>query len=542
VKLRADGYCPGHHEPQQLIVVLDTSYSMHDLFYPGSSGPGALRRAKQILSALLGSIDPQAIEMGLVTFSGGAGMEVPLPGDLGMVRARIVTRRADGDTQMGRGVRLAHSELRGPRGNPDVKQTILIGSDGLFKDDPKPAIDAALADGIEVAALVLSTPGFDAAARANLEEVIGYPERIFIDPVPEAISGVIDNVTSYVPNLGLFETITIEDVVPANMHYIAGSAQPAAAFDAATRTLRWTLGPVAADDGVRLTYRLRPLEPGEWPTNETAGALYRDALGNEGELAFPVPSVLVLAPQTLPTVTPTPTLTPTVTPSVTPRPIYRVYLPFTERRPFCARKVVHIDVVLALDMSTSMYRRTSLGRTKHEAAIAAARLFVDQLQLVSDDTGPFDQVGIVGFNDRAWTATGLTRDRAEVDMALGGLLGEIREGTRLDLVFDEAQRELSSPRRRPENQPVLILLTDGLPNRVPIPDPPGGQEDTVLAAAKRAKDAGTEVYTIGLGQPGDIWDWLLQSAASEPSMYYYAPDGEDLARIYRRILVRLVCD
>ena len=38
--------------------------------------------------------------------------------------------------------------------------------------------------------------------------------------------------------------------------------------------------------------------------------------------------------------------------------------------------------------------------------------------------------------------------------------------------------------------------------------------DTVLAAAKRVKDAGTVVYTIGLGKPDDIMEWVLRAAAN----------------------------
>ncbi len=539
IALDVDGYCPGHHAPQQLIIVLDTSYSMHDLFYPDYPGPGALTRAQLILEALLSSIDPQTIEIGLITFSGGAGMEVPLPGDLGLVRSRVVTRRADGDTQLATGIRLARAELTGPRGNRDVKQSILLVSDGLFKDDPEFAVREAQADGIEVSALVLSTPGFDDAARAALEAVVGDPELIFVDPIPETVGDVIEEVSAYVPNLGLFETITIEDVLPSNMQYVSGSALPTADYDSGSRTLRWSLDQVTAAEGIRLRYRVKPEEPGQWPTNARADASYIDAWENEGQLAFPVPWVFVLAPDVV--VTPTP-IPPTPTATATRRPTLTIYLPLAERPPLCERKVIHTDVVLALDMSTSMYRLTSAGRTKHEAAIHAARMFMSFLDLKADDEGRYDQVALVGFNDRAWIQQGLTSDRAALDRALDGMLAEVREGTRLDLVFREAQKELDGVRRRSGNQPALILLTDGLPNRVPTPVPSGRQEDTVLQAAQRVKDLGTTVYTIGLGKPDDLWPKLLEAAASSPSMYYYAPDGEDLLDIYRRIFIRLVCD
>ncbi|MFN8421942.1 MAG: VWA domain-containing protein [Anaerolineae bacterium] len=81
----------------------------------------------------------------------------------------------------------------------------------------------------------------------------------------------------------------------------------------------------------------------------------------------------------------------------------------------------------------------------------------------------------------------------------------------------------------------MILLTDGLPNRVPTPYPSGRQEDTVLAAATALKAQGVRVFTIGLGEEDDVFKQLLRDAASTPSDFYFAPDGEDLEGIYERI-------
>ena len=76
---------------------------------------------------------------------------------------------------------------------------------------------------------------------------------------------------------------------------------------------------------------------------------------------------------------------------------------------------------------------------------------------------------------------------------------------------------------------------------MPTPAPIGPQEATVLAEADRVKAAGTTVYAIGLGQPGDVLSTLLAPLASDPSMFYITPDAEDLAAIYRRILVHIAC-
>ena len=86
---------------------------------------------------------------------------------------------------------------------------------------------------------------------------------------------------------------------------------------------------------------------------------------------------------------------------------------------------------------------------------------------------------------------------------------------------------------------MLILLTDGLPNRVPTPEGGGRQEDTVLAAASAAKAAGTRLFAVGLGETGDVFESLLDGVASGPGDFFMAPDGEDLAGIYRGIAGRL---
>ena len=205
----------------------------------------------------------------------------------------------------------------------------------------------------------------------------------------------------------------------------------------------------------------------------------------------------------------------------------------------CIPEFVHADVILVLDMSTSMRRTTRDGRMKWEAALDAARLFVDELDLERDGWGRQDQLGIVGFNGEAWTETTLTEDRGRIATALDRLPDRMAEGTRLDLALTEGVAAWHSSGRIPENRPVMVLLTDGLPNRVPTPVPSGRQEDTVLAAAERAKAAGMRVFTIGLGLPDDVLRDLLERVASSPRDHYFAPDGEDLADIYRQIAGRV---
>ncbi len=109
----------------------------------------------------------------------------------------------------------------------------------------------------------------------------------------------------------------------------------------------------------------------------------------------------------------------------------------------------------------------------------------------------------------------------------------------------EGQRVYEIGERLQPNTPVMILLTDGLPNRVPFgpgTDHPecDRQECAVLKLAAAAKNADTRVFTVGLGLPDDVLLDLLREAASSPEDYYFAPDGEDLQGIYKQIAGRIV--
>ncbi len=244
------------------------------------------------------------------------------------------------------------------------------------------------------------------------------------------------------------------------------------------------------------------------------------------------------------TPTPTPTVTGTPPPTITPTPTntpepFRIFLPIALKFELC---VAHADVVLVLDMSSSMERETGTGRKKYEAAVNAARNFAGLLDLTGTQPGQHDQLAVAGFNDRGWIQVGLTNDLGRIRRALERLPDEIREGTRLDLAFETGQEAFSGPNRKLENAAVMIVLTDGIPNRVPFP-PGSNQETVVLAAATRAKDQGTRVFTIGVGLPEDIIEWLLQDCATDPpeDHYYYAPSPDDLSDIYGRIARLLPC-
>jgi Mg-chelatase subunit ChlD len=233
-----------------------------------------------------------------------------------------------------------------------------------------------------------------------------------------------------------------------------------------------------------------------------------------------VPIVDVLAEDP----TPTPTSTPFPTPTPTPRPPVPIYLPIAVKQK-CQDLEFRADVVLAIDTSGSMEDPSREGGvTKIDAAVAAARDFVNRLEL------PDDQASLVTFDSEARLDQELTGDRQKLLEALDRV--ETATGTRIDLGLEKSLEELTSERARLDQNRVIILLTDG---RSSVPN------EQVLEMASRCKDERILIFTIGLGTAEDVDYQLLREVASDSDYFYVAPTTDDLERIYREIAFTLEC-
>jgi hypothetical protein len=140
-----------------------------------------------------------------------------------------------------------------------------------------------------------------------------------------------------------------------------------------------------------------------------------------------------------------------------------------------------------------------------------------------------DQAAIVSFNADATLRAELTADRASLDAALASITPASQ--TCLVCGVDAGADELASSRRRADNTPLLIVLTDGLSNPRPASE--------AVERAAEAKAAGVVIHTIGLGDTLDFE--ALEAMATEPDDFHRAPDGEDLAAIYAQIAVEIPC-
>ncbi|MBC8011020.1 MAG: VWA domain-containing protein [Burkholderiales bacterium] len=151
------------------------------------------------------------------------------------------------------------------------------------------------------------------------------------------------------------------------------------------------------------------------------------------------------------------------------------------------------DLVLALDLSTSMYAEDSEidGRrvNRLEALKPILEAFIRQR--------PSDRIGFVAFAGRAYTLAPLTHDHAWLARQIARLrIGLIEDGTAigdgLGLALDRLKRARSDA-DAPRAGAFVILLTDGANNRGVL---------TPEQAAALAKSHEVTVHTVGVGRDG----------------------------------------
>ena len=200
------------------------------------------------------------------------------------------------------------------------------------------------------------------------------------------------------------------------------------------------------------------------------------------------------------------------------------------------RHVEGIDVMLVLDMSTSM-RAQDFEPNRFEAARDVAAGFIE--------TRATDRVGLVVFAAEAFTQAPLTIDYNFLQEMLREVeIGMIDDGTAIGTAIGMAVNRL---RTSEVESKVIILLTDGQNNTGEI-DP--------RTAAELAEVMGIRIYTIGVGTRGkapyvfkgpfgqsyrqlvpvEIDEEMLRAIAERTGgRYFRATDREALREIYNEI-------
>jgi len=185
-------------------------------------------------------------------------------------------------------------------------------------------------------------------------------------------------------------------------------------------------------------------------------------------------------------------------------------------------------LILAIDVSGSM-AVNDMVPTRMDAAKQAAHQFINGL--------PEDlQVGLVYFKEYASVKTPLTRDHDLVRRGVNQL--EARGGTAIGEAIHTALDQLALYDQ--EEVGLIVLLSDGESNQGRPP----------IDAAKRAKEIGVPIYSVGIGQRGvtmrignqDIHldEATLQAIAETTGgQYFYAAESKELAKIYTDLSSRV---
>lgn len=178
---------------------------------------------------------------------------------------------------------------------------------------------------------------------------------------------------------------------------------------------------------------------------------------------------------------------------------------------------------LVIDVSGSMAADWQ-GGIKIESAKQAAADVVTMIEQESQAGGQLHQVALVSFTTDANLESPLSNDYAGVSGAINRL--DSLDSTNLGAGIEVANQALSAAST--DAQKIVILLSDGLSNE-------GLSNAEILSGpVQAAADAGTCIYTIGFGDPGDLDEDLLRAIAARSGCgtYTYASAPADLARIY----------
>ena len=140
------------------------------------------------------------------------------------------------------------------------------------------------------------------------------------------------------------------------------------------------------------------------------------------------------------------------------------------------------DIVLALDISSSMYAR-DFQPDRFGAAKNVASDFIQGREN--------DNLGLVMFAGESLTGMPMTIDRAQLLSYLDGVqIGMLEDGTAIGDGIATALNRLKEGKAKSKS---IILLTDGS-NNTGIVAP--------LSAAEVAKELGVKIYTVGIGTNG----------------------------------------
>ncbi len=540
--------------PLHLVVVMDRSLAMKD----------NLRQAKQAARRAIATLDLSAgSKVSVLSHGEAARIESSWTGDPIVAEGAVngVTYRAgDSGSNPGAALTAAFELLSEASDRNDALESVLLIGAGC------PTTDSTCAASVRQGAALVAGTGAATIAicfESDLGDCRPYRDaasssRVYLDGpgyrIDRAIALVIDAGRFLMASEVFFE----EYVTTSNFRYVPESGTPVPEVEEGDvgqglkQILRFTWKDRARNTSVVASYQLRAVseESGGGAIRGTGG-LSRigliDSLGRSMDVSIeenpqvpirPRCGVETATPTALPTATSTSTEEPTIAPapsetateapatSTRPMPTSipaQVYIPLLLRE-HCTPTLRRMDVSLIIDASSSMSDRTAAGRSKIEAAVAAAKQLLGELAFSAGD-----QAGLVVFNETVTVDVPVTADRAILEAALANI--RTAPGTCIPCSVEVGLRQLDDAGADRTRTRVMVLLTDGQSNLRPIED--------AIAETDAAKRDGVEIFAVGLGTT--VAEAALLQMVSRPEYFYRTSDAEALAEIFASIMTEIPC-
>lgn len=192
---------------------------------------------------------------------------------------------------------------------------------------------------------------------------------------------------------------------------------------------------------------------------------------------------------------------------------------------------VPTDVILAIDLSGSMNNDGGTPPQPVTSVLRAAEAFAERLN-------DGDKLGVVTYATSASTPSGLSEDTDAVRTTIAALTINPKEetgNTNTGEALRAALTEMTSDRHSADARKVVVLLTDGLATA-----PKNNPEEYAREGATMVKDAGIELFTIGLGESAN--DAFLAELATDAAHYFKAAETGTVDKIYRSITAAICED
>ncbi len=184
-----------------------------------------------------------------------------------------------------------------------------------------------------------------------------------------------------------------------------------------------------------------------------------------------------------------------------------------------------VYTVLVLDESGSMSGKADLrdSQTKMQALKRAASRFVELMR-------PNAKTTLLPFSTRPEVPGPFSDDRPALIRRINAL--QARGGTALyDATLDGLETLVANNLR---GRRAVITLTDG------IDESPGSRRATVNSLLARAREVGIPVFMLGLGNPREINEEVMQRIAKETGgEYYHAGNEQKLIELFEQLSIQL---